>query len=108
MATNVLPADGALITDSLTWTGGGTTEALTGTVQWTGPLSAGGGITLTYHITLPTLPTHSPLYNVALLEDGRGGRWERATWLLIEPLRWYFPLIGKAYTQPAYWSRRPR
>jgi uncharacterized repeat protein (TIGR01451 family) len=106
MATNVLPADGALITDSLTWAGGGTTEALTGTVQWTGPLSAGGRITLTYQITLPTLPTHPPLYDVALLDDGRGGTWERATWLLIEPLRWYFPLIGKAYAQPAYWPMR--
>lgn len=88
-----LPADAAPVPGSLTWAGGGAAEALTGTVRWTGPLSAGGQVSLTYRLTLPTNPVHPPLYSVAFLEDGTGGAWERATWSEIEPLRRYFPLI---------------
>lgn len=93
--TNLLPTDSAFISGSLVWTGGGVAEILTGTVHWTGPLSAQGRVTLTYQFTLPTSPLHPPLYGVAFLEDGTGGEWEQAAWLMVEPLRWYFPLVFK-------------
>ena len=88
-----LPADASFVPGSLAWTGGGAAEALTGTVRWSGPLSAGGQVSLTYRLTLPTNPVHPPLYSVAFLEDGAGGEWERAAWSEIEPLRRYLPLI---------------
>ncbi|MDY7078689.1 MAG: S8 family serine peptidase [Chloroflexota bacterium] len=93
VVTNLLPEDTALITGSLAWTDGGTVEIPTGTVRWTGPLSAGGQVTLAYQIALPTDPVHNLLYSVAFLEDNTGGEWERATWLLVEPLRCYLPLV---------------
>jgi len=92
-ATNLLPEDATLIPGSPTWSGGGTVEAPTGTVRWSGPLSAGGQVSLSYQLILSTNPVHPPLYNVAFLEDGAEGAWERATWLLLEPLRCYLPLI---------------
>ena len=88
-----LPVDATLVPGSLAWIGGGAAKPLTGTVRWSGPLSAGGQVSLTYRLTLPTNPVHPPLYSVAFLEDDTGGAWERATWSEIEPLRRYFPLI---------------
>jgi len=88
-----LPAAVTFVPGSLAWAGGGAAEGLTGTVRWTGPLSAQGQVSLTYGLTLPTSPVHPPLYSVAFVEDGMGGEWERGVWLEIEPLRWYFPLI---------------
>ena len=92
-ATNLLPADLGPIPGSLVWVGGGTAKVLTGTVRWTGPLSAAGQVTLTYQLTLPTNPVHPPLYSVAFLEDGVGGTWERPTWLLLDPHRAYLPAV---------------
>ena len=93
MITNPLPADAALVPGSLAWVGGGTAEALTGTVRWTGPLSGGAQVTLTYQLTLPANPVHPPMYNVVFLEDGLGGAWERPTWLLLKPHRFYLPVV---------------
>jgi uncharacterized repeat protein (TIGR01451 family) len=93
--TNSLPVDAAFVPSSLAQAGGGTAEALTGTVRWTGPLSAGGQVTLTYQLTLPIIPGYPPLYSVAFLEDGTGGAWERAAWVLLEPLRVYLPLTRR-------------
>lgn len=90
-----LPVETAIVSGSLNWEGGGSVETLTGAVRWSGPLVAGGRMSLTYQLTLPGDPVHPPLYSVAFLEDGTGGHWERATWLLLEPLRRYFPLILK-------------
>jgi uncharacterized repeat protein (TIGR01451 family) len=92
LVTNSLPADGVLIPNSLAWVGGGAAEALTQTVFWAGSLSGGSQVTLTYQIVLPADPSRTSLYNVAFLEDGTGGTWERTTWVLVEPLRWYLPL----------------
>ena len=88
-----LPADAALVPGSLTWIGGGAATTYTGEVRWAGPLGVGSEVTVTYQLTLPASLVHPPLYSVAFLEDGTGGAWERGTWLLVEPLRWYFPLI---------------
>ncbi len=98
--TNLLPADATLVPDSLVWMGGGTTEVLTETVRWNGSLSAGGRVTLTYWLTLPTNPIHPPLYSVAFLEDGTGGTWERATWLLLKPWRAYLPVAYRLFLEP--------
>jgi uncharacterized repeat protein (TIGR01451 family) len=93
MFTNPLPADAALVPGSPSWVDGGTAKALTGTVCWTGPLGSGAQVTLTYQLTLPTNPVHPPVYSVAFLEDGLGGAWERPTWLLLEPYRFYLPVV---------------
>ena len=100
MVTSTLPADTALVPDSLSWVGGGSAEVLTETVRWTGPLSAQGRVTLTYRLTLPTDPLHPPLYSVAFLEDGVGGAWERATWLLPDPWRAYMPMAYLDFWNP--------
>ncbi|MEE8391202.1 MAG: hypothetical protein V3S14_10460, partial [Anaerolineae bacterium] len=92
-ATNFLPEDTTLVPDSPSWIGGGTVQVPTGTLRWAGPLSAGSQVTLTYQLTLPTDPLHPPMYSVAFLEDGVGGAWERATWLIVKPLRCYLPLV---------------
>jgi len=92
-----LPVEAALISGTLAWEGGGTAETLTGTVRWTGPLSVGGRVTVTYRLTLPTAPLHPPLYTVAFLEDGTGGAWERATWVMLEPWRVYLPMAARGW-----------
>lgn len=92
-AIDLLPTEATFVADSLSWNGGGTAEVAPGSVVWTGPLSAAARVTVTYGLTLPAYPLHPPLYNVAFLDDGAGGAWERAAWMTIEPLRWYFPLV---------------
>jgi len=80
--------------------GGGAAEALIGTVRWTGPLSTGSWVTLTYRLILPNDPVHPPLYSAAFLEDGVGEAWERATWVILDPWRSYLPVINKNYYAP--------
>ena len=98
-ATNFLPEDTTLVPGSPTWMGGGTVQVPTGTVKWAGSLSAGSQVTLTYQITLPADPLHPPMYSVAYLEDGVGGVWERETWLIVDPLRCYLPLVFRGSPQ---------
>jgi uncharacterized repeat protein (TIGR01451 family) len=94
VVTNVLPSGTAFITTSLTLEGGGTTtEVPTNTLRWTGALIAGDRVTVTYQLALPTDLTTLPLYNVAFLEDDTGEMWERATWVLVDSERYYFPLM---------------
>jgi uncharacterized repeat protein (TIGR01451 family) len=93
VVTNVLPSDAALVTPSLSLQGGGSVEILTDTLRWTGSLTVGTHVTVTYQLALPPDPAHLPFYSVAFLEDGTGGAWERATWVLIDPRRYYFPLM---------------
>jgi uncharacterized repeat protein (TIGR01451 family) len=92
VVTNILPSDITLITTSLTLQGGGTiTGVLTNTLRWTGPLTAGTRVTVTYQLALPTglMP---PAYNVALLEDGSGRLWERPAWIVADVKLRYLPL----------------
>jgi len=105
-ATILLPADVTFIPDSLTWTDGGTTKVLTGTVHWGGPLSAGHRLTLTYQVALPGRPIQLPLYSVALLEDGMEGAWERAAWLPVEPWSAYLPATYRDFWKP-WWHYLP-
>jgi len=104
--TSLVPADATLVPGSLAWVGGGMAEALTGMVHWTGSLGAGGQVTLSYQITLPTSPVHPPLYGVAFLEDGAGGAWERPEWLLVEPWRAYLPVVCRNFWKP-WWVYLP-
>jgi len=98
--TNILPPDATFVPGSLAQVGGGATGALTETVYWTGSLNAGSRVTLTYQLTLPTSPVHPPLYSVAFLEDGTGGAWERATWLLPAPWRTYLLEVYRHFREP--------
>jgi uncharacterized repeat protein (TIGR01451 family) len=95
-ATNPLPVSAVFVSDSLTWAGGGAAEVASGTLRWAGPLNAGGQVTVTYEMTAPAEIFHPPpLYSVAFLEDDAGGRWERQTWVLLEPWRFYLPLLQR-------------
>jgi uncharacterized repeat protein (TIGR01451 family) len=98
-ATSFLPPAAAFVPGSLAWMGGGAAEVLTGTVRWTGPLSVGAQVTLTYQLALPANPVHPPLYHVAFLEDGVGGTWERTAWLLLKPFQAYMPVV----TRDGWW-----
>jgi uncharacterized repeat protein (TIGR01451 family) len=94
VVTNVLPSATTLITDSLKLEGGGTVaEVLTDTLRWSGALTAGARVTVTYQLTLPTDLAALPAYSVAFLEDGTGGAWERATWIVADLQRRYLPLV---------------
>jgi uncharacterized repeat protein (TIGR01451 family) len=99
VVTNLLPADTGVAAGSLVWTGGGVAGTLTGTVRWSGPLSAGGRVTVTYRLALPVSPGRAPLYSVALLEDGIGEVWERPVWVLLEPYGFYLPVVADGYTR---------
>jgi len=94
-ATNPLPEGTTFITGSLVQEGGGTVELLAGTVRWTGPLSVQAQVTVTYQLTLSASLDQPLLYSTAFLEDGVGGAWERDAWVLVEPFRFYFPLVFK-------------
>jgi uncharacterized repeat protein (TIGR01451 family) len=93
--TDVLPAAVALAPGSLAWRGGGGAGVLPGMggLYWTGTLTAGHRVTVSYQLTMPAALAHPPLYSMAFIEDGVGGEWERFTWLGIEPLRRYLPLV---------------
>jgi uncharacterized repeat protein (TIGR01451 family) len=96
VVTNVLPSGTTFITSSLTLEGGGAiTEVLTNTLRWTGPLSAGARVTVTYQLALSTDLDSLPAYNVAFLEDGSGGLWERPAWILADIRRCYLPIALK-------------
>ena len=95
--TSTLPVGGAPVSGSLVVQGGGAAEWLTNAVHWAGPLDAGGRVTLTYRLALPGDPLHPPLYSVAFIEDGVGGRWERPLWFVLEPRRCYLPLVLRGY-----------
>jgi len=96
--TNLLPADTRVVSGSLAWTGGGAAEALTGTVRWSGPVSAGGWASVTYRLAMPASPVRTSLYSVALLEDGVGEAWERPTWVLLEPYWSCLPVVMRVGT----------
>ncbi len=95
VVTNVLPSGATFITPSLTLKGSGTvTKALTNTLRWTGTLTASAQVTVTYQLALPS-DLMSPAYNVALLEDGTGGTWERSTWMVVDIKRIYLPAVHR-------------
>lgn len=97
VVTNVLPSGATFITTSLTLQGSGTiTGVLTNTLRWTGTLTAGDRVTVTYQLALPIDLTALPVYNVAFLEDGIGKIWERAAWVLLTPRRYHFPLVFRS------------
>lgn len=92
---NPLPEGATFITGSLAWEGGGAAELLDGAVRWSGHLSVQDRVTVTYQLALSASPIQPPLYSTAFLDDGMGGAWERDAWVLVEPFRYYFPLVFK-------------
>jgi uncharacterized repeat protein (TIGR01451 family) len=93
VVTNALPSTANLITPSVALQGGGSVAILTNTLRWAGSLTASAQVTVTYQLNLPSDPVHPPFYSVALLEDGTGGTWERPAWVVVEPERYYYPLM---------------
>jgi len=91
--THPLPSGAVVVSGSLAWDGGGVAELPTDTLHWSGPLAAGGRVTVSYALTLPGRLDHPPLYGVAFIEDGVGGRWERSTWINLQTWRSYLPLV---------------
>lgn len=90
-----LPEGSRLMPGSPNWTAG-TVAVLTSTLLWKGLLSPGGHITLTYQVSAPVGVSCPPLYSVAFLEDGAGGAWERAAWVLWNPWQLYLPVVLRA------------
>jgi len=90
-----LPLGTSFAPGSLEWAGGGGAEFLTGAVRWQGALSSGAVVTVTWGLTLPCTLSPGPLYSVAFLEDGTGGRWERPAWVGLEPWRVYLPTVRR-------------
>lgn len=88
-----LPMEAALMKDTLSGGGDGTIEVTTSTVRWSGSISAGRSINLSYQLKLPHDIAHPPLYSVAFLGDGTGGAWERPAWVVINPYRVYLPMV---------------
>jgi len=103
---NLLPQNTRLILDSVELERAGTAKLPTRTlvlytqsIQWAGPLPAGDVVTLSYQLTLPRTVIHPPFYNVAFLEDGVTGAWERTAWIIADPFRCYLPLTFKDWAQ---------
>jgi uncharacterized repeat protein (TIGR01451 family) len=95
VVTNVLPSGATFITPSLTLRGSGTvTKALTNILRWTGTSTASAQVTVTYQLALPS-DLMPPAYNVALLEDGTGGMWERSTWIVVDIKKIYLPTVQR-------------
>ncbi len=107
LACGPSPAEpGAAVTCTLRLENAGPADALTATAEvtgtlfwglsgpwaWSGPLPAGGAVTL----TRPFTPPVGTGYAVAFLEDGAGGRWERAAWVEVSPWRTYLPVVMKS------------
>ncbi len=107
LACGPSPAEpGAVVTCTLRLENAGPADALTATVKvtgtlfwglsdpwaWSGPLPAGGAVTR----TRPFTPPVGTGYAVAFLEDGAGGRWERAAWVEVQPWRMYLPVVMKS------------
>jgi uncharacterized repeat protein (TIGR01451 family) len=96
VVTNTLPSSTTLIIPSLMLEGSGTiTEVLTNTLCWTGPLTAGARVTVTYQLALSTTLDSLPAYNVAFLENGSGGLWERPAWIIADLLKIYLPIVSR-------------
>jgi len=87
-----LPANTALVSGSLGWSGG-VAEALSGAVRWRGSVSASMQATVSWRLSLPSALSRVPFYSVAFVEDGVGGRWERPGWVWVVPWRLYLPVV---------------
>ena len=92
-ATNPFPEGTTFVSGSLVQEGEGMVEVLTDTLRWTGPLSTNTRVTVTYQLMLSSGPNQPTLYSTAFLEDGVGGAWDLDAWVLVEPFRFYFPLV---------------
>ena len=95
--TGLLPINTQMMSGTLTSSIGSASE-LSGTVQWRGPIPAGGLVTITYQMSVPLNLVDRLYYGGALFDDGvllnRAG-----AWLAVQPYRFYFPQVFK--------SRRP-
>jgi uncharacterized repeat protein (TIGR01451 family) len=91
--TGLLPLGAHMLSGTLAASAGAAGE-LSGTVQWSGPISAGASITITYQMTVPLGLAERLYYGGALFDDGVRLS-QAATWLRARPHRFYLPLIRK-------------
>jgi uncharacterized repeat protein (TIGR01451 family) len=90
-----LPASATLVTPSLTVVGGGTAEVGSQGIRWSGSLSAGARVTLTYQLSLPWGLEEELFYGVAFLAGDWGGAWERSAWARQAPWRLFLPVVPR-------------
>lgn len=80
------------VSGSLDWTEGSASLS-SHAASWSGTISSGRTITVTWQVSLPRWPQGGPLHGVAFIEDGAGGRWERPAWVWLGPWRVHLPVI---------------
>jgi uncharacterized repeat protein (TIGR01451 family) len=93
--TVLLPVQTRIVTGSLRLFGPGSITTANCVLDWSGPLSVGESVTLTYQLIAAGMLTGRTLLSEALLEDGAGGAWERVLWVDVTPYRYSMPLIIK-------------
>ena len=91
--TGLLPLEDEILSGTLTASEGAASE-LSGTVQWHGAIPAGGSVTITYQAVVSRTLKDRLHYGSALFDDGTLLHHAQA-WLLVEPYRFYMPIIRK-------------
>ncbi|MDY6876961.1 MAG: S8 family serine peptidase [Chloroflexota bacterium] len=93
--SNTLSSGMTLVPGSASSGGVGTVLEADNSVAWEGIVGVGEAVTITYQASAPPELYHGWVYDQVFVDDGTGGEWERAVWLEIKPLRYYFPLVFK-------------
>jgi hypothetical protein len=91
----VVPSGLTLETPTLMLDGNGIITATGNRIDWTGPIEAGGGITVTYVVSTPKLLAQAPVdyYHAALVNNGAGAVSQSALWLSPLTQVYYMPLL---------------
>ncbi|MDY7041749.1 MAG: hypothetical protein SVX38_12880 [Chloroflexota bacterium] len=93
-----VPAHTTYVSGSLSAQGGGTLDDSDGLIRWSGTVSLGVPVTVTYRVVV-----HDAWVTVvsrADIEDGYGERQQRRAMTTIPPCRLIFPLIAQGYRPP--------
>ena len=78
------------------WTSQGEVGREADSLTWSGPLAAGATASLVFPLDVPSLARREIWYGVTFLSDGTEQRWERATWLVVQPWPAYLPMVSRA------------
>jgi uncharacterized repeat protein (TIGR01451 family) len=92
--TGLLPIGTLMMSGTLDASVGTASEVTTGTLQWSGAISAGGSITITYQMSVPSATTERPYFGSALFDDGAVLN-QSMSWLTVRPYRHYLPVVHK-------------
>ena len=89
----IYPPGQVVVSEGSVWASHGGVEKRGMALFWSGPLSGGEKATLRFRLeTLPGTGRETQ-YGVTFIDDGAGNRWERPTWLVIQPWTAYLPLV---------------